>query len=220
MRGNRVATYVGYAGMLLGFVLSPFFSPAQSRVNDRDMESMMRNLKDDAKSFQPGFNDAVKRSVIRKTSQEKDAKDLVGRFVKQTDAMLNNFKRSRKADRDLPLVLGTAAQIDRIISTISLNPQTNSRWEKIRVELRQVANANGMADPLTASASQPAPEDPCWHAVGQQRVQTLVAECTQVSPATHPPCNSQNACSIIASEIRRGCALIGSGAPAFCAEYQ
>ena len=37
----------------------------------------------------------------------------------------------------------------------------------------------------------------------------------QVSPATYPPCNVDNSCSMIRDEIRRGCALIGAGAPNF-----
>ena len=222
MLRKKFAVLVACAGVLLGFVLIPSLATAQSRVNDKDMESLMRNLRDDAKSFQPSFNDAVKRSVIRKTSQEKDAKNLVGHFVKQTDAMLNNFKGSKKADRDLPNVLGTAEQIDKIVSDLALNPQTTARWQKVRAELHQVASAYGMADPLDAVASQPAAQGaaPCGQAVGRQRAQTLVEECTQVSPATHPPCNAQNACSLITDEIRRGCGLIGSGAPAFCAEYR
>ena len=222
MLRKKFAVVVACAGVLLGFVLIPSLATAQSRVNDKDMESLMRNLRDDAKSFQPSFDDAVKRSVIRKTSQEKDAKNLVAHFVKQTDAMLNNFKGSKKADRDLPNVLGTAEQIDKIVSDLALNPQTTARWQKVRAELHQVASAYGMADPLDAVASQPAAQGaaPCGQAVGQQRAQTLVAECTQVSPATHPPCNAQNACSLITDEIRRGCGLIGSGAPAFCAEYR
>jgi len=56
--------------------------------------------------------------------------------------------------------------------------------------------------------------------VGIERSRQLVNECIQVSPSTHPPCNAQNACSLIVDEIKRGCALIGSGAPGFCAEYR
>ena len=58
------------------------------------------------------------------------------------------------------------------------------------------------------------------HAVGIERSRQLVNECLQVSPATHPPCNAQNACSMIVDEIKRGCALISQGAPGFCAEYR
>ncbi len=60
----------------------------------------------------------------------------------------------------------------------------------------------------------------CAASVGAQQAAIYVKQCTDVSPATHPPCNASNACALIISEIRRGCAMIGSGAPAFCAAYK
>ena len=60
----------------------------------------------------------------------------------------------------------------------------------------------------------------CAASVGAEQAAIYVRQCTDVSPATHPPCNASNACALIISEIRRGCALIGSGAPAFCAAYR
>ena len=67
----------------------------------------------------------------------------------------------------------------------------------------------------------PAPaQTSCAASVGGEQAAIYVRQCTDVSPATHPPCNASNACALIISEIRRGCALIGSGAPAFCAAYR
>jgi hypothetical protein len=60
----------------------------------------------------------------------------------------------------------------------------------------------------------------CNQAVGPAQAATYVSQCTQVSPATHPPCNAANSCALIISEIRRSCALIGAGAPSFCAAYR
>ncbi len=58
-------------------------------------------------------------------------------------------------------------------------------------------------------------------AVGQERADRLVQECLQVSPATHPPCNTQNSCVLIIDEIKRGCAVLdASDRPAFCNEYK
>jgi hypothetical protein len=59
----------------------------------------------------------------------------------------------------------------------------------------------------------------CRETAGAARAQTYVTQCLQVSPATHPPCNAANNCELIIDEIRRGCALITDGKPAFCATY-
>ncbi|HUE18127.1 MAG TPA: lysozyme inhibitor LprI family protein [Stellaceae bacterium] len=70
--------------------------------------------------------------------------------------------------------------------------------------------------PNNAAADGPS----CNQAVGPAQAATYVSQCTQVSPATHPPCNAANSCALIISEIRRSCALIGAGAPTFCAAYR
>ncbi len=59
----------------------------------------------------------------------------------------------------------------------------------------------------------------CLKTAGAVRANELVRRCLKVSPATHPPCNADNACSLIRDEIRRGCALLGAGAPDFCGRY-
>jgi uncharacterized protein len=72
---------------------------------------------------------------------------------------------------------------------------------------------------LHGGATAPA-QMSCTASVGAEQAAIYVRQCTDVSPATHPPCNASNACALIISEIRRGCALIGSGAPPFCAAYK
>ena len=63
-------------------------------------------------------------------------------------------------------------------------------------------------------------ETPCRASVGAEQAANYVRQCTEVSPATHPPCNASNACALIIAEIRRGCRLIGASAPAFCNAYK
>ena len=123
-------------------------------------------------------------------------------------------------------LVNTAAQIDPLVYSLQLNPQTTAQWERLRNELHQIAQAFGVPEPYLApqarraAAAAPSTTGTCLNAVGIERSRQLVNECLQVSPATHPPCNAQNACSMIVDEIKRGCALIGQGAPGFCAEYR
>jgi hypothetical protein len=60
----------------------------------------------------------------------------------------------------------------------------------------------------------------CRAEVGQRQADIYVAQCRDVSPATHPPCNVQNPCALIIAEIKRGCALLSKAEkPAYCAKY-
>lgn len=77
-----------------------------------------------------------------------------------------------------------------------------------------------LAGSAIAAEPAPAPEKPCRDTAGAEKAKTLVQECLEVSPATHPPCNAANACSLIVDEIARGCAMIDRDPPAFCAEYK
>jgi hypothetical protein len=59
----------------------------------------------------------------------------------------------------------------------------------------------------------------CRKEVGKKAAAVLVKQCLEISPATHPPCNDQNACSLIKDEIKRGCEMAkteGGTAPKFC----
>jgi hypothetical protein len=62
--------------------------------------------------------------------------------------MLDQFKKHKKADAALPAVMDSAVRIDRLITSLNMNAQTVTRWEKVRGELHRVASAYGAADPL------------------------------------------------------------------------
>jgi hypothetical protein len=199
---------------------------AQGRLSDKDLQRLMANLKDDAQSFRKSFANGLKKSTIRGTSREKDAQRTADTFAKQAGSALESFKRTQKGEQDVAALVNTAAQIDPMVYSLQLNPQTTAQWERLRTELHQIAQAFGVPESYLApqapasAAAPPSTTGTCLNAVGIERSRQLVNECLQVSPATHPPCNAQNACSMIVDEIKRGCGLLGQGAPGFCAEYR
>jgi hypothetical protein len=217
--------WVGFLILLATMLVANGPAMAQGRLSDKDLQRLMQNLKDEAQPFRQSFANALKKSTIRKTSQEKDARALADTFAKQTNSALEIFKHDQKAEQQVTALVHTAAQIDPLVYSLQLNPQTTSQWERLRTELHQIAQAFGVTEPYLApqsggAAAAPSSTGTCLNAVGVERSRQLVNECLQVSPATHPPCNAQNACSLIVDEIKRGCALLGPGAPGFCAEYR
>jgi hypothetical protein len=218
---------LGYAVMtvFLLSILSGATAAAQSRLNDKDVAGLMKNLSDDAQPFRQSFADALKKSTIRRTSQEKEAHGLADTFAKQAKQTLETFKHKRKAESEVTAMVGTAGQIDALVYSRELNPTVTAQWEKLRTELHQVAGVFGVSEPYFQPSPGPTMaiadgETSCLVSVGTKRSVELVKECVQVSPATHPPCNAQNACSLVVDEIKRGCGLLGQDAPGFCAEYR
>ena len=66
-------------------------------------------------------------------------------------------------------------------------------------------------------------EKSCSAEIGEAKASVLVNQCTEISPATHPPCNAANPCELIRSEIRRGCDFArqspGGDTPDYCEQY-
>ncbi|WP_434721972.1 lysozyme inhibitor LprI family protein [Mesorhizobium sp. RIZ17] len=98
-------------------------------------------------------------------------------------------------------------------------------------DLSCVRQSGGSAAPAKAAPAKAAPAAPvqasqndtrpCVQSAGRAKSDQYVSQCVQVSPATNPPCNGQNACSMMIDEIKRGCAMIGNdNAPAFCSAYK
>src|SRR5580692_3261919 len=156
-------------GFLTQLVVAQSTSPTPNRLSDKDLESVMSNLKADAKAFRPRFDSAINKSSIRKTSQAKDAMNLASTFEKQTSTALNEFKKTKKGD-SVPAMLSTAGQIEKVMTDLKLDPQTTG-WDKIRTDLNQVSNAFGIA-PATASGDQntiPCGSEAIWDDHGRQR---------------------------------------------------
>jgi hypothetical protein len=215
--------WLGFGFLVLLSMVVSRPAAAQGRLSDKDLQRLMQNLKDDAQPFRQSFANALKKSTIRKTSKEKDARMLADSFAKQANSALETFKHNQKAEQAVTELVHTATQIDPLVYSLPVDPQTTSQWERLRTELHQIAQAYGISEPYFApqgSAADVSTKGTCLNAVGIERSRQLVNECLQVSPATHPPCNAQNACSLIVDEIKRGCGLIGQGAPGFCAEYR
>jgi hypothetical protein len=57
---------------------------------------------------------------------------------------------------------------------------------------------------------------PCRDTIGIDHARALARYCIMHSGATHPPCNSHNACSMMVEELRRSCAETHAG-PLPCA---
>ncbi|HEX3437380.1 MAG TPA: hypothetical protein VHT24_11485 [Pseudacidobacterium sp.] len=127
-------------------LLCTFSAPSlqAQRLSDKDVEALMRNLHEDAKSFRSSFDEELKKSTIRRTSQEKDARSLAGDFEKKTGEMLSEFKKSKKGDVAVETTMDSAQEIDRIINSMQVSGRLAAQWEKVRTELSQVSSAFGI----------------------------------------------------------------------------
>jgi hypothetical protein len=140
---NRISrsTFLWTALALALAMISTSVVGAQSRLSDKDLEQRIKNLNSDSKKFQSSFNNAISKSSIRKTSQEKDAKKLADTFTKSTKSLQDYFKKTKKSDPYLQNTLNYASQLDKLQSSVQLDSSTSAQWTKIRTQLNDIANA-------------------------------------------------------------------------------
>jgi hypothetical protein len=135
------------AAALLALTFALLFaqpSLAQHRMSDRDIEALMKNLKQDGKKFQSSFNSSISKSAVRKTSQEKIYKDLVKSFNAQADTMLSVFQSKHTADSTLPGVLSTARQIDDVFLDYQIPGNAKADWNNCKAILVKLASEFNM----------------------------------------------------------------------------
>lgn len=99
---------------------------------------------------------------------------------------------------------------------------------------RATPDAETAADAAPPEAVEPAPSAPeaasslsCAGEIGQSAAEALAQQCRMVSAATHPPCNTANACWMMRAHIEANCERMGPegyasdcrpGSPAFPAD--
>jgi len=66
-------------------------------------------------------------------------------------------------------------------------------------------------DPAVVATAPAGEPGSCLAEIGAEASARLVQRCIAVSPATHPPCNAANPCTMIQGEIDRSCEMYGPG---------
>lgn len=130
--------------LLLGF--GSTVALTQERMSDKDVDNGLKNMLDDAKKFRSSFNSAVGKSAIRKTSQEKDAKNLVEQFQKQAEGTFKQFQKDKTAGPGLSTLRSSADQIDHVLSTTAMGTNVTDQWARVKTELGLLSGAFGMGE--------------------------------------------------------------------------
>ncbi|MGC2162759.1 MAG: hypothetical protein WA634_12670 [Silvibacterium sp.] len=131
---------------LLAVTATPVLN-AQARLNDRDVQALLKNLRDDAKAFRGPFDSSLRRSPIRGTGQEKDAKRLAEIYARQTDDLWKHFKDKKRASGEVQAVVDMTGRLDRTVYSQNLGPATTNAWEKVRADVHLIAQAWGITEP-------------------------------------------------------------------------
>lgn len=163
---------IGFALFFAG--LAPT-SQAQRRVNDRQVENIIRNVETRSDTFRKSFDTALDRSRLDGSYTEDSVNEYVKSFEEATNMLRSRFDGRTAVSTDVDNVLNRAAVIDQFMRTNLKQRRVQGDWTLLRRDLQRLANAYNVAFNLNGRVLSPsvmAGQVP--YRVSDSQVQTLL----------------------------------------------
>ncbi|MEJ7615419.1 MAG: hypothetical protein WKF30_00260 [Pyrinomonadaceae bacterium] len=112
-----------------------------SRLDDRQVEQIMRGVERRSDTFRTSLDAALDRGRLDGTRTEDEINELVREFTGATDNLRERFDGRRSVAADVENVLGRAGRIDAFMRRNRLTVRTQNDWTALRVDLDRLANA-------------------------------------------------------------------------------
>jgi len=132
-----------------------------TRVNDRQVEQIIRSIERRSDVFRRSFDAALDRSRFDGNYTEDSVNEFVKDFEEATNNLRSRFNGRTAAASDVDTVLNRAAQIDQFMRTNLRQARVQSDWTLLKGDLQRLANAysvsfnlNGRILPPSVVASQ------------------------------------------------------------------
>ncbi len=149
---------LGVMGLVIGLQPEAY---AQGRMNDRQVEQIIRSIEQRSDTFRSSVDSALDRSRLDDTNREDNINDFVRQFEEATDELRSRFNDRRAVAADVENVLSRAAVIERFMGTNLRQPTVRRDWNLLKGDLRRLAsvyrvvfNLNGSVLPPSVVANQ------------------------------------------------------------------
>jgi hypothetical protein len=142
---TRNKLFSGLVGALI--LLAGSYVPAASgqggayRLNDKQVEAIMRQLKKDAGKFRKSLASSLDRSRLDGTNREDDINAFLKDYEEAADQLYDRFKDNKSVSADVEAVLDGAAQIDQFMTRHTPGRRAERDWAAVRQNLRRLAEA-------------------------------------------------------------------------------
>ncbi|MDI1241896.1 MAG: YMGG-like glycine zipper-containing protein [bacterium] len=147
-------TAVAFALVLSGLAAT---SQAQRsvRVNDRQVENIIRNIERRSDNFRRSFDAALDRSRLDGTYAEDNVNEFVKSFEDATNDLRSRFNGRTALASDVDNVLNRAAMIDQFMRTNLRQRRVQGDWALLKSDLQRLANAYSVAFNLNGRVLPP-----------------------------------------------------------------
>lgn len=116
-----------------------------TRVNDRQVEQIIRNVERRSDTFRRSFDAGLDRSRLDGTLTEDDLNDRVKAFEEATNELRSRFDGRRAAAADVDNVLNRAALIDEFMRNNLKQARVQGDWILLKSDLQKLAKAYNVA---------------------------------------------------------------------------
>lgn len=115
------------------------------RVDDREMDQLLRRIENRADRFKNSIGRALDRSSIDNTRREENINQLVSNFELATNNLRDRFRSRASTESDVRAVLDRGARIDRFMQRNQLSNNAEENWMLLRNDLDQLASYYNVA---------------------------------------------------------------------------
>lgn len=116
-----------------------------ARINDRQVERLLRAVEKDADAFRKSLDRALDRSPLDGTAREDNINQFVKDFRETTRQLRDRFNGHTSVAADVESVLARAQFIDDFMRRRPLDRRAQNDWGKVRNDLFQLARAYNVA---------------------------------------------------------------------------
>ena len=111
------------------------------RLNDKDVEKIIRRIEQQSDRFRSSVDSALDKSRFNGSNREDDINSFIKDFYSQTKQLRDRFDKHHSATGDVEAVLDRAARIDDFMRRNRLSSKAEEDWSTLKGNLDELAAA-------------------------------------------------------------------------------
>ena len=136
------------------------------RVNDKEVEKIIRRIEQQSDHFRSSLDSALDKSRFNGSNREDNINSSIKDFYEQTKHLRNRFDKHQSASADVEAVLDRAARIDNFMSRNRLTSKAQDDWSTLKSNLDELASAYNVSGRWGGYRNERAPVSPIGSTVG------------------------------------------------------
>ncbi|CAA9393931.1 MAG: hypothetical protein AVDCRST_MAG74-1260 [uncultured Pyrinomonadaceae bacterium] len=144
------------------------------RVNDRQVENIIRSVERRSDTFRRSFDTALDRSFFDGTYNEGIVNEYIKNFETATNDLRSRFDGRTSVAADVDNLLNRAAEIDRFMRTYLRQDRVQRDWRLLRGDLQRLATAYNVAVNWNGRGAVPVSSNQRAYRVNDSQVETLL----------------------------------------------